>query len=72
MLYFIFHEMRGVALWLTIGGGVSALVFLILFLLTAGASIRTSADGGKPTRLASTFRLLMILVHNTCGCSRQR
>lgn len=61
MLYFIFHEMRGVALWLTIGGGVSALVFLILFLLTAGASIRTSADGGKPTRMASTFRLLMVL-----------
>ena len=53
MLYFIFHEMRGVALWLTIGGGVSAFVLLILFLLTAGASIRTSAEGGKPTRMAS-------------------
>jgi type IV secretory pathway TraG/TraD family ATPase VirD4 len=53
--------MRGVALWLAIGGGVGALLFLILFLLTAGASIRTSADGGKPTRTASTFRLLMVL-----------
>ena len=61
MIYFVFHEMRGFALWLALGGGVGACLFLILFLLFAGASIRTSADGGKPTRTASTFRVLMVL-----------
>lgn len=60
MIYFIFHEMRGLALWLAIGGGIGAVIFLLAFLLTAGASIRTSADGGKPTRLASNLRLMMI------------
>lgn len=60
MIYFIFHEMRGLALWLAIGGGIGAVFFLMAFLLTAGASIRTSAEGGKPTRLASSFRFLMI------------
>lgn len=59
MLYFIFHSIRGVAPFLAIGAGLATFVMLILFLLTAGASIRTSADGGKPSRRAATFRILM-------------
>ena len=61
MIYFIFHTIRSFAALIAIGTGIATLLMTILFLLTAGASIRTSADGGKPSRLASRFRILMIV-----------
>ena len=61
MIYFIFHTVRGVAPFIAIGTSIATLVMLLLFLLTAGASIRTSADGGKPSRIAALFRLLMVI-----------
>ncbi len=61
MIYFLFHTARGVAPFLAIGASLATLVMLVLFLLTAGASIRTSADGGKPSRTAALFRLLMVV-----------
>jgi len=61
MIYFLFHTARGIAPFLAIGASLATLVMLVLFLLTAGASIRTSADGGKPSRTAALFRFLMVV-----------
>jgi type IV secretory pathway TraG/TraD family ATPase VirD4 len=61
MIYFFFHTARGVTPLLAIGASLTTLMMLVLFLLTAGASIRTSADGGKPSRTATLFRFLMIM-----------
>lgn len=61
MIYLLFHEVRA---WMPLIAGIAgtlALLFLILFLLTAGASIRTSANGGKPSRLSAFFRLMLVL-----------
>jgi len=59
VIYFLFHTARGVAPFLALAAIIVTVVMLILFLLTAGASIRTSADGGKPSKKASIFRFLM-------------
>lgn len=61
MIYFIFHTARGVAPILAIGSSLTTFLMLMLFLLTAGASIRTTAEGGKPSRIAALFRFLMIV-----------
>jgi len=61
MIYFLFHTARGIAPFLAIGASLATLVMLVLFLLTAGASIRTSADGGKPSRTAALFCFLMVV-----------
>jgi len=61
VIYFLFHTARGIAPFIALGATISTLVMLILFLLTAGASIRTSAEGGRPSRIAALFRLLMVM-----------
>ena len=47
MIYFLFHTARGVAPFIAIGASLATLVMLILFLLTAGASIRTGSVAKK-------------------------
>ena len=61
MIYFLFHTLREIAPWIAVICAIAALIMTVLFLLTAGSSIRTSAAGGRPSRAATLFRLLMIL-----------
>lgn len=60
MLYLLFHDLRH--LGLVIGSIALVLSFItgLGFLLTAGASIRTSAEGGKPSRFSAGLRLIMV------------
>ncbi|MEO1666696.1 MAG: type IV secretory system conjugative DNA transfer family protein [Chloroflexota bacterium] len=61
MIYFLFHTARQYTFFLAIGASIGTIVMLVLFLLTAGRSIRTSAGGGKPSRLSASFRFLMVI-----------
>lgn len=62
MIYHLFQfELAGIL------GAVSVilmLICLVLFLATAGASIRTSAEGGKPSRFSASLRVAMLLFAN--------
>lgn len=62
MLYHLFQfELAGILGTIAV---ILTLICLVLFLATAGSSIRTSADGGKPSRFSASLRILMVLSAN--------